>query len=268
MTLNEWLAEWLNVYKIPYLKESSIKRIKVSIKNHIPQWLKDKELDKLTAFDIDKALASVPHSRSRKYSYFIITNSLHRAYCLDLISSDLSRKVNLIKHKQKRGNALTHEEQEYFLHRIENIRADVANAFKFLLYTGVRRGELLSLRYSDVLYQDGLIFIRGTKTETSERYIILSKEARGILAAQKKYSKNDVVFPFNADLLTHTFKQILPNHKLHDLRHTFITRCAESGININVCQNLVGHKSLNTTLGIYTHISIDFTKSEFNKFKV
>lgn len=42
---------------------------------------------------------------------------------------------------------------------------------------------------------------------------------------------------------------------------------AESGININVTQNLVGHKTLNTTLSIYTHISIDFARSEFAKFK-
>ena len=265
MILNDWLTQWLEVYKIPYLKESSIKRINVSIRNHIPKWLKDKNLEELTAFDIDKALASIPHSRSRKYSYYIITNALHRAYCLDLIKSDLSRKVNLIKHKQKRGNALTHEEQEKFLEQIKNTKLE--NAFKFLLYTGVRRGELLSLRFSDVLYNDGLIFIRGTKTESSERYIILSSDARGILESQKKLVDGDIFFPYNGDLLTHTFKRLCPTHKLHDLRHTFITRCAESGVNVKVCQYLVGHKSLYTTLGIYTHVIIEFAKLEFKKFK-
>ena len=84
---------------------------------------------------------------------------------------------------------------------------------------------------------------------------------------RKRHSDEEFVFPYSADALTHLFKQVCPDHKLHDLRHTFITRCAESGININVTQNLVGHKTLNITLSIYTHISIDFARSEFAKFK-
>ena len=90
-----------------------------------------------------------------------------------------------------------------------------------------------------------------------------------IIAEQRERHAGEVfVFPYSADALTHLFKQVCPNHKLHDLRHTFITRCAESGIHINVTQTLFGNKTVNTTLAIYTHTSLDFARTEFEKFRV
>jgi hypothetical protein len=53
----------------------------------------------------------------------------------------------------------------------------------------------------------------------------------------------------------------------HNLRHTYITRCAESGINPMVLKKLVGHKDIETTLGIYTTVYDNFTKSEMNKIQ-
>lgn len=266
LTFGKWLEVWIDTYKKPYLAESSIKRLLVSVRNHVPQWLKDKRVTEITAFDLDRAVANCALPRSRKYVYHILHNSLHRAYCLDVITTNVASKMTLIRHRQKRGQSLTHEEQRLFLKAVAN--TPYFNAFKFLLLTGVRRGELTGLKFDDVQHTERLIKINGTKTETSDRFILLTDELEGIITEQRKrHPDEEFVFPYNADALTHLFKHVCPNHKLHDLRHTFITRCAESGININVTQNLVGHKTLNTTLSVYTHISIDFARSEFAKFK-
>ena len=266
-TYGKWLETWVKIYKEPYLTESSIKRLLVSVRNHVPQWLKEKRLTAIRAFDLDKAVAGCTLPRSRKYVYHILHNSLYRAYCLDLIPTNVASKMTLVRHRQKRGQSLTHEEQTKFLNAVKD--TPYYNAFRFLLLTGVRRGELMSIKFSDVLHADKLIKINGTKTETSERYIILTEEIEKIIAQQLERHAGEVyVFPYSADALTHLFKQVCPNHKLHDLRHTFITRCAESGIHINVTQTLVGHKTLNTTLAIYTHTSLDFARTEFEKFRV
>ena len=89
-----------------------------------------------------------------------------------------------------------------------------------------------------------------------------------IIEEERKRVKTSYIFNFKPDTLTHIFKKYCQNHKLHDLRHTYITRCAESGININVTQNLVGHSTLNTTLSIYTHISQKFIQDEIKKLKI
>ena len=267
MILSEWLEVWLTTYKIPYLKLSSINRINTALKNHIPLWLKNKSITDITVMDLDKSLSEIELSRTRKYCYYILHNSLYRAYCLGFIKDNVAQKMLLVKHKQRRGKALNKTEQVKFLKAIE--KSPYKNAFKFLLFSGVRRGELERLEYKDVYELDNLILIRGTKTETSERYIILTNELKEIIREQREvHPFANVIFPYPADTLTHHFKKYCPGHKLHDLRHTFITRCAESGININVTQNLVGHKTLNTTLAIYTHISQEFLKEEFKKFKI
>lgn len=49
---------------------------------------------------------------------------------------------------------------------------------------------------------------------------------------------------------------------LHMLRHTFITNCVEDGVNIKAVQRWAGHKSLETTEKVYTHISREFEQSE------
>ena len=53
----------------------------------------------------------------------------------------------------------------------------------------------------------------------------------------------------------------------HNLRHTYITRCAESGMNPSVLSKLVGHRNIETTLGTYTTVYDNFTKSEMNKIQ-
>ncbi len=266
ITYKEFIDYWLEVYKKPYLKPSSYKRILAEIKNHIPEEVKKARLNRITVGMIDKAVASVDLSRSRKYVYYVYHNSLHRAYCLGLITDNIAEKLFLVKHRQKRGQALTHEEQESFLKAIHGTFYE--NAFLFLLHSGIRRTELITLKYSDVHKKDGLIKISGTKTDTSERFIPLTDKLAEIIERQRERAKGELIFPYYADTLTHHFKRYSPNHRLHDLRHTYITRCAESGVNINVTQSLVGHKTLNTTLAIYTHVSTLFIKSEIAKLKI
>ena len=103
----------------------------------------------------------------------------------------------------------------------------------------------------------------------SEREIFLLPEIEEILERQRRQTGDgERIFPYDKNNVSHYFKKYCPNHKLHDLRHTFVTRCAESGININVAQRLAGHSDINTTLQIYTHVTTDFQRSEFKKFKI
>ena len=149
----------------------------------------------------------------------------------------------------------------------------------FYLYTGVRRTEALTLLWSDIDQSERLILIRGTKTDGSYRHILLTDEVEYILNEQKKQSEREIgsryeakdpekVFNYSGSYVSQAFKKLCPKHRLHDLRHTYITRCAECGVNVNVCQQLVGHSSANMTMNVYTHVFDDFKRKEALKFSI
>ena len=107
----------------------------------------------------------------------------------------------------------------------------------------------------------------------SARNILLTDEVETILNGQKKQNeergiKGRRVFPYSAQQASRHFKTLCPNHHLHELRHTFITRCAESGVNVNVCQQLVGHASADMTINVYTHVMDEFKRKEAAKFSL
>lgn len=267
MTLGEWLSEWYSVYKLPTVSRSTAENIERVIRLHLPQWLKEQRLDELRAFTIDKALSGIPSTRMRKYAFHVLNNSLGKAFRLDYIETDVMKKAEPIKHRSKVGEALTVAEQREFLRNVGNHY--MRNLFEFYLYTGVRRCEALALRWCDVDFESETILIRGTKTLASFRRLDMLPHVRELLERQRAQSLNaELVFPYKPCMVSRVFKQFCPAHKLHDLRHTFVTRCAECGVNVNVCQSLAGHSDVKVTLGIYTHTSTQFRKSEYQKFRI
>lgn len=267
LTLGEWLAEWYKVYKLPTVAKSTAENIERVIRLHIPQWLKELRLTALSAFTIDKALSEIESTRMRKYAFHVLNNSLNKAFRLDLMETDIMRKAEPIKHHSKHGEALTVSEQREFLRKIS--AHYMRNLFEFYLYTGVRRGEALALRWSDVDFESESILIRGTKTFASFRRLDMLPSVREILLRQKAQCPDSLqVFPYKPCIVSRTFHKFCPAHHLHDLRHTFVTRCAECGINVNVCQSLAGHSDVKVTLGIYTHTSTQFCKDEYRKFRI
>ena len=266
-TLGAWLSEWYKVYKLPTVSKSTAENIERVIRIHIPQWLKDMPLNELRAFTIDKALSGIPSTRMRKYAFHVLNNSLNKAFRLDYLESDIMKKTEPIKHRSKLGEALTITEQREFLRAVGNHY--MRNLFEFYLYTGVRRCEALALRWCDVDFESETILIRGTKTLSSFRRLDMLPHVRELLEKQKAQCPDSLlVFPYKKCYVSEMFKRFCPTHKLHDLRHTFVTRCAECGINVNVCQSLAGHSDIKVTLQTYTHTTNNFRRSEYRKFNI
>lgn len=266
ITLALWLSEWFEIYKKPTLSKSSIENIERTVRLHIDYDLKSKYLDELTVFDIDRSLSRISSTRMRKYAYYVLNNSLSKAYRLGLMSSDVMRNVEKVVHRVRSGNSLSVSEQLSFLQALKSHRMN--NLFMFYLYTGVRRCEALSLLWSDVDFERKQIFINGTKTNSSRRTLVMLPEVAALLRDQRERTDGERVFPYSSSYVSRQFRLLCGSHKLHDLRHTFLTRCAESGINVNVAQQLAGHSDIKTTLKIYTHVSADFIRHEYGKFSL
>ena len=171
-------------------------------------------------------------------------------------------------------------------------------------YTGLRRSELLGLRWGDVdlgkstlsvtqtLHQlrGGKYIFREPKTKRSRRQIALSpslaillwehrlkqEHARRLLG--KPLEPTDLVFshpdgrPIRPDSVTRAFQVIaqslgLKGARLHDLRHAHATVLLEQGVHPKVVQERLGHSSVATTLDIYSHVVPGLQEAAARRFE-
>ena len=183
----------------------------------------------------------------------------------ELLERSPMRMLKPPKYEEQNGVALTLEEERELLRRIEasNCSPAVRAALIFLLYTGLRRSELASAKIVD-----GCVEVTSAKTRKG------FKEKRRIIPVTPMlapYLPGFDIAELNAlrpDALTQAFKRLMPEHHLHELRHTFTTRCQECGVPREVVSVWVGHAPDNTqTSNVYTHFSREFMKNEAQKVR-
>lgn len=261
----EWLAAWVKVYKEPKLKPHSTLTIRNCIRLHIPEEIKNIPLEELDPFELQGALNGVRTSRLRLYVFDIYRDSLRRATQLRYIPYSPAESLERPLHIKENGRPLTKEELSAFIMDIQNDHSK--NLYLFYLYTGCRRSEALTITWDDIDFERNTICINGTKTRGSRRVVPLFKELRTVLRALP-HSLDGRLFHCSPEYVTKSFKKLCPAHHLHDLRHTFATRCLECGIAIKVVQKWLGHSQLNTTAGIYVHCMEDYLAIEARKFQL
>ena len=261
----EWLAAWVSVYKEPKLKPHSTLTIRNCIRLHIPEEIKDSLLSELDPFELQRALNAVRTSRLRLYVFDIYRESLRRAAQLHYIPFSPAESLERPLHVKENGKPLTKEELSVFLADIQNDR--LKNLYLFYLYTGCRRSEALTVTWDDIDFERNTIYIRETKNTGARRVVPLFKELRSVLS-RLPHSPDGLLFHCSPEYATKSFKELCPAHHLHDLRHTFATRCLECGIAIKVVQKWLGHTQLNTTASIYVHCMEDYLAAEANKFRL
>lgn len=259
----DWLDEWYNVYKVPYLKSNSLGTIDVAIRVHIKKYLPNAKLNLITGLDLQKFLINIKQSRTRKNVYDVLNAVFREAYNLKLIKDNPMQGVKIPSHIRVKGQPLDNNELENFMIIIKGHQLEYY--FKFLLYSGCRRIEGIYLNKRDIDFQNKIIYVYGTKTESSKRCIPLFDNIAALLVKVKP-SKDGFYFPFCPDYPTHVFKKFCPNHKLHDLRHTFATLCLAAKVPLKVVQIWLGHSEIDTTANIYTHVTKEINHVEAKTF--
>lgn len=258
-TLHAWLDEWVTAYKAPNVKPLTLYALDVAIRLHIKPKLPNIALNRINGLTLQKYFTSLGESRTRETVYQILSSSFKQAQELKILADNPMSAVKIPKHTRNQGSALTIQEETAFIKQIE--RHKLRPYFLFLLYSGTRRSEALSLKTEDIDRKNNVIHIRGTKTKESDRYIPLFDKLFALLVDLKP-NTDGFYFPYRPDYPTHAFKKLCPSHKLHDLRHTFATRCLEAKIPLKVVQIWLGHTEIDTTADIYTHVSRELGQQE------
>lgn len=303
ITLGEWMARWMEEYKKPILRQSTYTGYSRDIENHILPYLGSKKLTQLKTSEIQKHYNYLLESGRVKDNgkekglsnatvrgiHMVLREALDSAMREGLIPKNPADGTSPPKIHRKEKQVLTKDELETFMKLIEN-DASWYDFFYTEMLTGMRAGEICGVRWEDfdesdrtlrvvrsVDFVHGELVIGETKTEDGKRTIYLPDSLWRLLATRKKKSFGEWIFP---NLLkpklpldpAKAYRQLksilkkggLPDIRLHDLRHTFTSHAANSGIAPKTLSEIVGHSKASFTLDHYAHVTSDMQKNASN----
>jgi integrase len=228
--------------------------------------------------------------RMVQYIHAVLRNALQNAVREELLTRNVAKLVQVETPDYEVGRGLTVAEAQRLLQTVQGIRWHSLYVLALLL--GLRRGELLGLRWSDVDLEAGTLTVRqhlvraggelriqAPKTRRSRRTLSLPPQVQAALrrqravqaadrlAAGSSWADNGPVFttslgtPIEPSNLTRHFYGVrdragLPKVRLHDLRHTCLTLLLNLGTRPHIAQAIAGRSHVDVTMMIYVHSGI------------
>ncbi len=182
--------------------------------------------------------------------------------CFDAVNP--VSKVSFLKSENKRLRYLEKEEIPIL---VEHCNGHLKPIVIIALNTGMRKGELLSLKWQDVDFRRETIQLLKTKNN-KVRHIPMNNAVKDALLSIRESPESPYVFTsrHGAALLdvkrsftTALKKSEIKSFRFHDLRHTFASQLVMSGVDLNTVRDLLGHSTLEMTLR-YAHLSPNYKK--------
>ena len=303
-TTGQWMDVWFeNCAKIK-VRPSSHQTYRGYIDNHIKPNIGDVPLGKLSSLHLQKLYKKLlaggrverieakgqPKGLSAKTVRNInqvISSAMDFAKDQKLIGSNPTDGCALPKLEHKEMKTLPVEQLTSFLREAKE--SGVFELYYIELATGLRRGELLGLKWEDIDLAQGSLRVQRQiaringevieaplKTKNAYRTLPLSADAVDVLREQRKKSgSNSYVFPsptggpISPDSVLHMLHRVLKRAGLskvrfHDLRHTFATLALQNGVDIKTVSGMLGHYSAGFTLDTYTHVTTSAKKEAAN----
>ena len=294
-TVGQWMEVWFEHYAKVKVRPSSHQTYRGYIDNHIKPNIGKIPLEKLTSLELQKfykkllTSGRVDRIESKKQSkglspktvrniHQIIASAVKLAKEQKIIASDPTEGCALPKLEHREMKTLPVEQLQSFLREAKD--SGVFELYYLELATGLRRGELLGLKWEDIDLErgdlqvkrqiariDGEVVEAPLKTKNAYRTLPLAEDTIGVLKAQKKkVGSCPWVFPsptggpMSPDSVLHMLHRALkraglPRVRFHDLRHTFATLALQNGVDVKTVSGMLGHYSAGFTLDTYAHVT-------------
>ena len=303
-TLGQWMDVWYENYAKIKVRPSSHQTYKGYIENHIKPNIGDILLEKLTTLELQRLYKTLltkgrvdrleskgqPRGLSPKTVrniHQILSSALKLAQEQRIILTNPAEGCALPKTEHREMKTLPVEQLQSFLREAKD--SGVFALYYLELATGLRRGELLGLKWEDIDLEHGDLRVRRQiaridgrvveaplKTKNAYRTLPLAEDTVSILKEQKKNAGSSPwVFPsatsgpISPDSVLHMLHRVLkraglPEVRFHDLRHTFATLALQNGVDIKTVSGMLGHFSAGFTLDTYAHVTTSAQKAAAN----
>lgn len=296
LTVAALCERWLNQREqAGDLKPTTLRSYRDTVRLYITHTIGKRKLEALTAMHVQGMLDQLREEgrtpQIRRYSLSVLKMALTQALRWNLVGRSVAAGIKPPKVTRPEMRVLTEQEVVRFLEAAKPHRLYVA--FLLAVMTGMRRGEILGLKWSDINFEQGFLTVThnlvdnrgrailGTpKTEKSRRRLYLAPEVIGALrdhqlsqqaaAARAGEAWQGQNFVCASEVGTHTdprnfermFAVVLGHSKVsrvrfHDLRHTAASLMFRKGLTAKTVSETLGHTSVAFTLDRYTHLYDD-----------
>jgi len=300
ITFGKWLEEWLQGYVKMNVTPRTQESYRGIIYRHIipalgaislaelrPNHLQNYYSNALTKGRVDGTGGL--SARSVHYLHRIISQALKHGVAMGIVARNVAEAVTPPRPQRTKISVLSPQDVAKFLEAAKETSFYVF--FYTLLYTGLRRGELLALKWRNLdlemaslhvvasahMLNNGEYVIKEPKTTNSRRTVALPPSLALLLRQHRddqekicfelgrNRTDEDFVFahldgrPINPNAVTLAFIRLirrsgLPHIRLHDLRHTHATLMLKAGIHPKVVSERLGHAGIGITLDTYSHV--------------
>ena len=305
-TVGEWLWLWFETYSKPNIRESTAINYSNYIRLHIEPILGRIKLKQLTALQIQQFYNKAKESgriqrwddmenhglsnRTVRGMHMVLHQALQQAVNERLINQNPCDNCRIPKLEKSQMKIIPPEMIGAYLRAARE--HGVLPMFYLELSTGLRRGELLALLWTDLDVDkrtisvtktvgrvSGQIVVSAPKTENSIRTVVIPQQAVDLLVEDRKnHPDSPYLFPsprtgelWSPDAVGRVHKALLKaagideGVRFHDLRHTFATTALINGIDVKTVSSMLGHFSAGFTLDTYTHVTTQMQQSAADK---
>lgn len=289
-TVAEWAPQWLTIYKEGKISIDQVKQYRGMIDRYIIPELGNMKLNKVLPAQIQEFMnkyrdSSKSHlSKMKMVLSGIFDTAVDNYFC----DRNPVPKVK-IEGTESSPEYFSETETDQIIQYCFENRSNITDAIFTLLYTGLRREEILGLMWNDIDLQKNIIHIRRCivkenakmiikeemKTKDSLRDIPILDPLKTFMATMPRNSL--YVFPGSSggpiypDVFSKAYMAVLKRIEVrpltaHKCRHTFASRLLAAGVDIKIIQAILGHSDIKMTGNVYTHVDAIGVGKALSKF--